>query len=78
METYTRVLVIGGGVVGCSNLFHLARFGWKDVVLRFADKRKSAAAMSRAPIEISEVVQQNSFIMPVRAGNLTKRIGTER
>ena len=26
-------MVIGGGVVGCSILFHLAKFGWKDVVL---------------------------------------------
>lgn len=28
-----RVAVIGGGIVGCSVLFHLTRFGWKDVVL---------------------------------------------
>ena len=33
MEKDARVVVIGGGVVGCSILFHLARFGWKDVVL---------------------------------------------
>jgi len=33
METQARVVIIGGGVVGCSILFHLAKFGWKDVVL---------------------------------------------
>ena len=33
METHARVVIIGGGVVGCSILFHLAKFGWKDVVL---------------------------------------------
>ena len=33
MESHARVVVIGGGVVGCSILFHLAKFGWKDVVL---------------------------------------------
>jgi len=33
METHARVVVIGGGVVGCSILFHLAKHGWKDVVL---------------------------------------------
>ena len=33
METHTKVVIIGGGVVGCSILFHLAKFGWKDVVL---------------------------------------------
>jgi dimethylglycine dehydrogenase len=33
MQTHAKVVIIGGGVVGCSILFHLARFGWKDVVL---------------------------------------------
>ena len=33
METQAKVVIIGGGVVGCSILFHLAKFGWKDVVL---------------------------------------------
>ena len=30
---HARVVIIGGGVVGCSVLFHLAKFGWKDFVL---------------------------------------------
>ena len=33
MNTHTRVVVIGGGVVGCSVLYHLTRFGWSDVTL---------------------------------------------
>ena len=33
MKTHTRVVVIGGGVVGASVLFHLARAGWTDVML---------------------------------------------
>ncbi|TIS12471.1 MAG: FAD-binding oxidoreductase, partial [Mesorhizobium sp.] len=33
METHARVVVIGGGVVGCSILFHLAKHGWSNVVL---------------------------------------------
>ena len=28
-----RVVVIGGGIVGCSTAYHLARFGWTDVVV---------------------------------------------
>jgi len=27
METHAKVVIIGGGVVGCSILFHLAKFG---------------------------------------------------
>ena len=33
MKTYAQVVVIGGGVVGCSVLYHLTKLGWKDVVL---------------------------------------------
>ena len=28
-----RVVIIGGGVIGCSVAYHLAKLGWKDVVL---------------------------------------------
>lgn len=33
MKTSARVVVIGGGVVGCSILYHLAKNGWTDVAL---------------------------------------------
>ncbi len=33
MKTHTRVVVIGGGVVGCSVLYHLTKLGWSDVTL---------------------------------------------
>lgn len=33
MRSHVRVAVIGGGVVGCSVLYHLTKFGWTDVVL---------------------------------------------
>ena len=33
MQSHARVVVIGGGVVGCSVLYHLAREGWTDIVL---------------------------------------------
>ena len=31
--TKARVVIIGGGVVGCSTLYHLAKKGWTDCVL---------------------------------------------
>ncbi len=33
MKSQYRVVVIGGGVVGASVLYHLAKFGWTDVAL---------------------------------------------
>lgn len=33
MKSHAKAVVIGGGVVGCSVLYHLARAGWTDVLL---------------------------------------------
>jgi dimethylglycine dehydrogenase len=33
MKTHAQAVVIGGGVVGCSVLYHLTKAGWTDVVL---------------------------------------------
>jgi dimethylglycine dehydrogenase len=33
MKSHVQVAVIGGGVVGCSVLYHLTKAGWRDVVL---------------------------------------------
>ncbi|MDX8532454.1 FAD-dependent oxidoreductase [Mesorhizobium sp. VK25A] len=33
MRTHAQAVVIGGGLIGCSILYHLAKFGWTDVVL---------------------------------------------
>ncbi|MGR3570539.1 GcvT family protein [Brevirhabdus sp.] len=33
MKSRTKVVVIGGGIAGCSTLYHLTREGWSDVVL---------------------------------------------
>jgi dimethylglycine dehydrogenase len=33
MKTQAQVVVIGGGVVGCSVLYHLTKAGWTDVLL---------------------------------------------
>ena len=33
MRTHAQAVVIGGGVVGCSILYHLAKAGWTEIVL---------------------------------------------
>jgi dimethylglycine dehydrogenase len=33
MRTHASAVVIGGGVIGCSILYHLTKMGWTDVVL---------------------------------------------
>src|SRR5215467_5252399 len=33
LPTRTRVVIVGGGVIGCSIAYHLAHLGWTDIVL---------------------------------------------
>ncbi|MEQ6249782.1 FAD-dependent oxidoreductase [Sulfitobacter sp. HNIBRBA3233] len=33
VPTHARVVIIGGGVIGCSVAYHLTKLGWRDVVL---------------------------------------------
>ena len=33
VPSHARVVIIGGGVIGCSMAYHLTKLGWKDVVL---------------------------------------------
>ena len=44
----TKVVVIGGGVVGCSVAYHLAKFGWKDTVLLERDQLTSGTTWHAA------------------------------
>jgi dimethylglycine dehydrogenase len=48
MKTHTRVAVIGGGVVGCSVLYHLTKAGWQDVVLIERDQLTSGSTWHAA------------------------------
>ena len=48
MKSEARVVVIGGGVVGCSVLYHLAKAGWKDVVLVERDQLTSGSTWHAA------------------------------
>ncbi len=48
MKSHTRAIVIGGGVVGCSVLYHLTKAGWKDVVLLERDQLTSGSTWHAA------------------------------
>ena len=48
MQSHARVVVIGGGVVGCSVLYHLARFGCTDALLIERDELTSGSTWHAA------------------------------
>ena len=44
----TKVVVIGGGVAGCSCAYHLAKFGWKDTIILERDQLTSGTTWHAA------------------------------
>ena len=48
LPTAAKVIVIGGGVAGCSVAYHLAKFGWKDTILLERDQLTSGTTWHAA------------------------------
>src|SRR6478752_1736409 len=48
-----RVVVIGGGIIGCSVAYHLAHLGWKDVVLLERDQLTSGTTWHAAGLMVT-------------------------
>ena len=52
MKSKAKVVVVGGGVVGVSALYHLAKKGWSDVVLV---ERKDLTSGSTWPVSYTHL-----------------------
>ena len=50
--TTARVVIVGGGVMGCGLAYHLAHEGWSDIVL--LEKAELTSGSTLSLIHISE------------------------
>ncbi len=48
-----RVVVVGGGIIGCSVAYHLAHMGWKDVLLLERDRLTSGTTWHAAGLIVT-------------------------
>ncbi|PWQ98477.1 FAD-dependent oxidoreductase [Leucothrix arctica] len=48
VKSHARVVVIGGGIAGCSTLYHLTQLGWTDVALVERDELTSGSTWHAA------------------------------
>jgi glycine cleavage system aminomethyltransferase T/glycine/D-amino acid oxidase-like deaminating enzyme len=48
-----RVVVVGGGIIGCSVAYHLAHMGWRDVVLLERDRLTSGTTWHAAGLIVT-------------------------
>jgi glycine cleavage system aminomethyltransferase T/glycine/D-amino acid oxidase-like deaminating enzyme len=53
LPSHARVVVVGGGIIGCSIAYHLAKMGWKDVVLLERDKITSGTTWHAAGLMVT-------------------------
>lgn len=65
MKTTARVVVIGGGVMGCSALYHLVRLGWSDAVL--VEKNELTAGSTWHAAGLCTHFAHNLTVMQLRA-----------
>ena len=65
MRDQARVVVIGGGAMGCSLLYHLSKLGWTDVVL--VEKNELTAGSTWHAAGLCTHYAHNITIMNLRA-----------
>ena len=69
MRTHAQAVVIGGGVIGCSILYHLTKLGWSDVVLLERDELTSGSTWHAAAIRSRSMRPSSSPVAATAATN---------
>lgn len=65
MKTHAQVVIIGGGIMGCSLAYHLTKFGWTDVVL--LEKNELTAGSTWHAAGLCTHYAHNATMMNLRA-----------
>ncbi len=59
LPSHARVVIIGGGIIGCSVAYHLTKLGWTDVVLLERKKLTSGTTWHAAGLVRAALHTQN-------------------
>src|SRR5260370_39312515 len=77
MVERVRVVVIGGGAVGCSCLYHLAALGWRDLVLLEQNDLTSGSTWHAAGNCPTFSTSWGVLKLQQYSASLYRRLGTE-
>ena len=77
MKSQVRVVVIGGGIAGCSTLYHLTQEGWTDVVLIERDELTSGTTWHSAAQVTNFGMNQTMVGLKTHSINLYKELAED-
>ena len=77
MKSRTKVVVIGGGVAGCSTLYHLTQEGWSDVVLLERNELTSGTTWHSAAQVTNFGMNQTMVGLKTHSINLYKELAED-
>ncbi|SPH18305.1 Dimethylglycine oxidase [Defluviimonas aquaemixtae] len=77
MKSRTKVVVIGGGIAGCSTLYHLTQEGWSDVVLVERNELTSGTTWHSAAQVTNFGMNQTMVGLKTHSINLYKELASD-
>jgi 4-methylaminobutanoate oxidase (formaldehyde-forming) len=75
--THAQVVIIGGGIIGCSVAYHLSKLGWRDVVLLERTQLTAGTTWHAAGIVVSGFTNEMSLNMAKYTRELYEKLEEE-
>jgi glycine cleavage system aminomethyltransferase T/glycine/D-amino acid oxidase-like deaminating enzyme len=75
--TQAQVVIIGGGVIGCSVAYHLTKLGWRDIVLLERAELTAGTTWHAAGLIVSGFSTDTDMHMAKYTRDLYERLGDE-
>jgi len=72
-----QVVIIGGGVIGCSVAYHLTKLGWRDIVLLERTQLTAGTTWHAAGLIVSGFSTETDMHMAKYTRDLYERLGEE-
>ena len=77
IPSHAQVVIIGGGVIGCSLAYHLTKLGWKDILLLEKTQLTAGTTWHAAGLIVSGFETETTIHMAKYTRDLYERLGKE-
>ena len=77
LPSHAQVVIVGGGVIGCSVAYHLTKLGWRDVVLLERTQLTAGTTWHAAGLIVSGFSTETTIHMAKYTRDLYERLGEE-